>query len=233
MFNGKNVIVLDLEVANSPDELPTGWEDKRALGLSIGGYYSYLDDCIVWFDAHTLYETIDRLLVLQPLIVSFNGIGFDSQVMIDCVDDGPDMRSSIGLVPRHAAMEYGWKLLWKQSYDILAEIWAEYGRRYEKGLNSLDALLEANGLGRKTGHGAHAPKLWQQGKIAEVLNYCQNDILRTKDLFELICTQEGRLRRSTGEIYIPYIAAHSINPADWKRITAAGDWPLPTSTEPT
>lgn len=213
MFAGQRIIVLDLEVANSPDDVPSGWNDKRALGLSIGGYYSYVDGEIHWFDQENLAETMQKIVEQQPCIVSFNGIGFDSLVMAECIDLDPTMRTTAsGIITEF--VDGPWHSLWRSSYDILAEIWKRYGRNTERGLNSLDSILAANGLRPKTGHGAWAPKLWQQGKIAEVINYCQNDILRTKELFELISRQEGRLQRRTGPIHIRYVSDCSIGLAD-------------------
>ena len=58
-----------------------GWHDKAALGLSIGGYYSFLSDRIIWFCLATLAETVQRFVRDQPLLVSFNGKAFDFAVM--------------------------------------------------------------------------------------------------------------------------------------------------------
>lgn len=86
------------------------------------------------------------------------------------------------------------------NYDILAEIWegAGLGRVFVYPSHagfSLDAICIANGLGEKTGTGANAAILWQQGKEKEVIDYCMHDIKLTKDLFDLI--------QETGEIKDP------------------------------
>lgn len=49
---------------------------------------------------------------------------------------------------------------------------------------SLDAVAKANGMA-KTGSGEKAPKLWQQGKRQEVINYCQFDVRITYELLRL------------------------------------------------
>ena len=49
---------------------------------------------------------------------------------------------------------------------------------------SLDALALANLGQAKTGHGALAPELWQQGRYHEVIRYCLNDVWLTKQLFD-------------------------------------------------
>jgi len=79
------------------------------------------------------------------------------------------------------------KALCATSYDILAEIWAASpDTKSIKGLNSLDAIAQANGYGGKTGHGAQAPYDWAAGRWADVLNYCSNDVYLTQQLFEQI-----------------------------------------------
>ena len=80
------------------------------------------------------------------------------------------------------------------NYDILEEIWIGLGFDPDKftwkthagyGLNAMCKLHF--GI-EKTGHGALAPVLWQQGRIGEVIDYCINDIKMTKMLFEHIVT---------------------------------------------
>ena len=100
------------------------------------------------------------------------------------------------------------KVLAAESYDILDEVWKACGRSYERGLNSLDALARANGQGRKTGSGTLAPRLWQMGRHADVINYCQMDIDLTRRLFQRATVGMGRLNRADGEIRIRYLVHH-------------------------
>ena len=200
MWDGQNIICLDVEVATSPDDLATGWNDLAALGLSIGGYYHYRDQRVHWFDRQTLRATITELVAQQPLMISFNGIAFDFALMravLYALDGRTTTVLEIG-----AAFE----ALAAQSYDLLAEIWAVTGRVFARG-NSLDALSQHNGLGAKTGHGAQAPRLWQEGRIAEVVNYCQQHILLTCRLAELIATRHGYLSRPAGDLELRYLCA--------------------------
>jgi DEAD/DEAH box helicase domain-containing protein len=75
-------------------------------------------------------------------------------------------------------------------YDVLEQIRiAAYGspnwHDCPKGFSySLDAITSANGF-KKTGHGALAPQLWQEGKRQEVIDYCLNDCLITKEILLL------------------------------------------------
>ena len=192
---------------------PIGWDNKPALGLSIGGYYDYEDSRIHWFDEYNLEGAVETLVERQPLMVSFNGIGFDFPLMrgilrrraqhirINSIEDMFDKANSLNYYCNL------FKELAANSYDILAEIWkADPDRKYERGLNSLEAIAQANGLGPKLSHGAQAPRDWQAGKHADVVNYCQDDVLKTKALFELIRDCNGELIRGGGQtICLPWV----------------------------
>lgn len=225
----RNIIVLDLETARSaedckhcgdarpahfePDAVcvterreetkfePIGWGNKPALGLSIGGYYSYVDEYIHWFDEHNLTSTIERLVAKKPLMVSFNGIGFDYRLMRGIVRRRAEPLALDGYQEEAQGLTDlcdAFKLLAANSYDILAEIWhADPRSRFTRSLNSLDSIAQANGFGPKLGNGAQAPRDWAAGRCANVMNYCSLDIYLTKWLFDMIC--EGKpIARSDG-----------------------------------
>ena len=187
-----------------------GWEDKQALGLSIGCYFDYTDDLYHWFDSYTLEATIRLFVLRQSLLVSFNGIGFDFPLMRNllrqeaAVNQFPKLE---GIGRANAEYIYAgelqalcdqFKALCTTSYDLLHEIWqVDPVRKFERGLNSLGAISVANGFGAKKMDGAKAPQLWRQGRHAEVLNYNMSDVLKTKQLFEQIVTK-GQILRGDG-----------------------------------
>jgi hypothetical protein len=81
-------------------------------------------------------------------------------------------------------------------YDVLEQIrisafgsnrWEDTPEGYSY---SLDNLAKANGM-KKTGSGSLAPKLWQDGREQEVIDYCLNDCRLTRDL--LLLGLEGKL----------------------------------------
>lgn len=184
---------------------PLGWNNTLALGLSIGCWFDYRDSRPHWFDEHTLEATMRHFVDTQPLLVSFNGIGFDFVLMWGLLrqhademleENIPDMSdeppgSALARTKRQstALVELcdAFKALCATSYDILAEIWrVDPDRKFGRSLNSLNALSQANGYGTKEMDGATAPRLWAQGRYAEVLNYCQGDVIKTRQLFEQI-----------------------------------------------
>ena len=199
MLEGSNIIVLDLETANSADEVENGWRNKLGLGLSIGGYYDYQTERVQFFDPSNLLATVSDLVARQCLMVSYNGVQFDFALMRALLRHGAETTNNPGI----GRLCDSFKDLALRSYNILQQIWsADPERRYEPGLNSLDAVAKANQLGNKTGDGVQAPKDWQAGLYAKVVNYCCHDIYLTKHLFELLLLQQGRLQRSNGALQI-------------------------------
>lgn len=77
------------------------------------------------------------------------------------------------------------------TYDLLVEIWAGAGLGPEFRFQThagygLDAVCERNLGLRKTGNGALAPVLWQQGKRGQVIDYCLQDVKMERALLDLI-----------------------------------------------
>lgn len=180
---------------------PIGWENHRALGLSIGCWIDYRDGLFYWFDGHTLESTMRLWVKRQVLIVSFDGKKFDLPLMAAVLKHKERMDSQydaqiLPLCDAFAALA-------ACSYDLLDTIWTHYGRSAERGLNSLDALCKANGLPRKTMDGATAPRLWQEGRYAEVIQYNYFDVWRTKRLFEMVCAGQPILRGDGQPITLP------------------------------
>jgi hypothetical protein len=225
-LHGRNIIVLDVETERSAEDCrhcghpeawhrtmdqpscgafaAIGWERKVDLGLTIGCTFDYRDMQWHWFDRHSLAARMRVWVVRQPLLVSFNGVQFDLSLMRGLLrreaetSESPVYRTSlVDLCDR-------FKVLCATSYDILALIWqVDPARKFERGLNSLDAIAQANGLGAKALDGATAPRLWAQKRYAEVLNYCAGDVEKTRRLFEQIVETGTMLRGDGTPIALP------------------------------
>lgn len=227
MLEGSNIIIIDTECefsadqcrhcgqyANTFDDPPgcvhsdghvaRGWKRKLDLGLSIGCIYDYATQQWSWFDKHTLEETIKVCVKRQPLLVSFNGIVHDFALMRAIVRYTPESPPNLQDRERKHTLCDQFKALCTTSYDLLQAIWrVDPERKFERGLNSLDAISQANGLGAKSMTGTEAPRLWAQGHYAEVLNYCAGDVLKTKGLFERVVTGQAILRGDGLPITLP------------------------------
>lgn len=189
---------------------PLGWNNKPALGLSIGCYYAYGDEQLHFFDRHTLAETMDGFVTSGCLLVSFNGIAFDFPLMRGLLRQEADTlrlsESAADLFHSGTLVELcdRFKDLCSVSYDLLAEIWkVDPDGKFARGVNSLDAIAKANGLPGKAMTGAMAPHLWTQGRYAEVMNYCAADVAKTRWLFETVCRGQSILRGDGKPLVLP------------------------------
>jgi hypothetical protein len=146
-----------------------GWRDFAGMGVSVIGVYDYVEDRYRVF----CQDNADKFALLmgeRDLWVGFNNIPFDN----------PLIRSA-----------WDWVIDDKYCYDLLREIWAannlgpEFSFKTHGGYG-LDAVCEKNFGTKKSGNGAFAPVLWQQGKRGEVIDYCLNDVRLTKQLFDAV-----------------------------------------------
>jgi len=179
--------------------LAIGWDRKHVLGLSLGCYHDYQDMALHWFDRATLLATVQYFLTRQPLLVSFNGLGFDYPLMRAVLREDNTEQS---LAVEELCVEF--KAFVAASYDILATIWdADPQGRKVRGLNGLDAVSQANGFGAKLMDAQQAAHAWAQGRYAEVIAYNVDDVLKTKALFELILDKGGLFRGDERWLALP------------------------------
>lgn len=145
-----------------------GWHDHANMGISVIGAFDYSENRYRVFCKDNFIEFME-LCAESDLLVTFNGLSFDDKVIAATIGAMPNVRP----------------------YDLLVEVWAAHGLgpqfRYPSHAGfGLDACCEANFDMNKSGNGALAPVLWQQGKIAQVIDYCLNDVRLTKQLFEAV-----------------------------------------------
>lgn len=176
------LVVYDCEIKNAilskgAGEIPVpgiqyaqGWGDYLGMGISVicayvweAGYRVFLADNFQAFKE--LAEDPETLLV------GFNNRAFDDKL--------------IQAVLRVTLPE-------RRSWDLLRAVRVARGGSPAIGSPNLDSLCKANFLPGKSGSGALAPVLWQQGRIGQVIDYALNDVIQTKKLIELVIG--GRLR---------------------------------------
>lgn len=158
-----------------------GWHDHANMGIAVIGAFDYVENRYRVFMDDNLGDFVDLLDRRKP-VVGFNHIAFDNQV---CLANGIEIKE-------------------EDSYDILVEIWKAAGlaptfRSPSHAGYGLDAVSETNFNRKKTGHGARAPVLWQQGKIGQVVDYCLNDVMLTLFALERIIKIGGLVSPKTGE----------------------------------
>ena len=149
-----NTVFFDVETQRTFDEVG-GRQNIRALGLAAAVAYSTAAGAF----RHYTEENVDALLAelhAADLVVGFNVIGFDYEVL----------RAYGPLNP-------------SQTVDMLDHIYRRLGFRI-----SLDGLAKATlGVG-KSADGLQAVRWYREGRIQEVLDYCQQDVEITRRLYE-------------------------------------------------
>lgn len=144
------------------------WRDFPNMGIAVVCVYDFREQRYRVFCEDTLSDFQD-LVNDRSIIIGFNNRAFDNRL---CEANGIIVPAS-------------------KSYDILVEVWAaaglspEYQHPSHAGFG-LEALCGVNFGLKKSGKGAHAPVLWQQGKIGAVIDYCLDDVRLTRLLLERI-----------------------------------------------
>lgn len=241
-LDGRNIVVLDLITVRSPDDcmycgqpkqehltaalacvpnntqhyVALGWNNKPALGLSIGCFYDHQATRIRWFDRASLEATIWELVTRQALLVSYNGILFDFVVMRGLLRQEADEQlrgPGVGVQRRYdelTALCEAFKALCATSYDLLRHLWmADPPGQHVAGLNGLDSVAPANGLGAHGMSASGVPWLWHHGRYAHALNFCQDEVYKTAALFAMVCAGQP-IRRTTGPALLLPIPAQLV-----------------------
>lgn len=184
-------LIYDIEIVNAvPGKEPringikycAGWNDHTNMGVSVIGAYDYHEDRYRVFCADAFDQFAE--LAANRLCVGFNSIKFDNAVIAAC---------GIRVIPD------------SDSYDLLREMWIAAGIGNGDPFNfklhggyGLDATCERNFGTKKTGNGALAPVLWQQGKYGQVIDYCLNDVKLTKQLFDRVLERQSIISPKDG-----------------------------------
>ncbi len=163
----RDKIVIDIETKNTFADVG-GKENLKNLDVSLVCAYSYERDDFLMFRENKLQE-LGPLLRDAGLVVGFSITRFDLPVL---------------------EKYFPFNLAAVPSLDLLDEIELAYGRRI-----SLDILAKTNlGVG-KTNHGLDAIKFYAEGDWESLERYCRQDVLITRDLYELAKRQ--------GYLFIP------------------------------
>ena len=173
-FYQKNVVVYDLEIKNVIDGKNVTWGDHHKMGISVGCCFDFREYTFKIFMDDNMPLLVERLNQEGTLIVAFNNINFDNKLLRK---DPLLVEKGIVLKPDSELKQYDMLLESRKAFNV---------GMYEKGFKLDDHLKHMN-LPLKTDDGANAPILYQQGKIGELTNYCLQDVIREKMMFDRIC----------------------------------------------
>lgn len=159
-----DTVVFDIETQNFFTDPGVGWDNFAALRISVVGAYSYLYDKYFSFEEGEM-GALAELLRTARRLVGFSMNRYDVPVL------NHYFRKLGAEAPHLWAME---------RVDLLEEIEMAAGQRV-----SLSRLAEMNLGVKKERHGSEAGALYRDGKIAELKEYCLNDVRLTKELYDL------------------------------------------------
>ena len=188
------VIVYDVETQFLSNEIEGGWNNVFGMKIASCVCYSYEDDLYHFFGDGE--EEHKRLLAFlkDSIAVTFNGIHFDSQVLLgnDRVvtasgwTQGSPFGEDIGFnnYDMHAEM---WKSFFETD-DVESAMAQANKAKYlhRKGVWNLDSIVKATfgGTIGKTANGCTAPQKFQEGRMRELYSYNLQDVRVEKRLFE-------------------------------------------------
>jgi len=141
-----------------------GWGDYEGMGISVLCAYASWKNRYMYFDEKNLLGFI-ALIAEADVITGFNIFGFDT-ALLKATLTRLGMSDKTGMAGK--------------CYDILRDIKKNCGG--SKGWN-LDAVVEATFGEKKNGDGSEAPRMYQDGKIAELYNYVTQDVYLEHKLF--------------------------------------------------
>lgn len=168
-------VCFDVEVLRGPEDVVGGWENPEGMGFGTAVTWDTQSQMFRFFGPDQLDKLI-CLLTAADIVVGFNHIRFDYKVIYgntygeqECYERGKDVDLLIEIIRK----------------KFPGCMWVEEAEEKHGPKNVHDGSCGLNGISRgtfgtqKSGHGAHAPKLIQEGRWAEVLEYNLHDVRLT------------------------------------------------------
>lgn len=149
-------IVLDIETKGTFDEAG-GRGHFENMQISVVGVYDYATDQYRAYEEKELGQ-LQNVVINSSLIVGFNHVGFDM----------PILQNYFSIDVKKLPL-----------FDIMLDFQQKMGHRI-----ALDSIAQATlGVG-KSGSGLDAIRYFREGKIAELKEYCLNDVKVTRQIFD-------------------------------------------------
>jgi len=153
---GEKVVVFDLETQRSFAEVG-GRSQFHRLGVSVGVAYRYDREEFLVVTEDRISELID-LLLEATLVVGYNIRGFDYEVLRAYTDE------ELHKLP---------------TLDLMFDLEQRLGFRPK-----LDSVASATLGETKIADGMQALEWWQLGEVDRIIEYCQEDVRVTRDLYD-------------------------------------------------
>jgi len=148
------LVVFDVETQNTFRDVNN---DTRKLKVSVASAYDYEKGRVFSFFENELSQLF-QLFEQASLLIGFNSQSFDLVVL---------------------NQYYVGDLFSFPHFDILDDVKIQSGHRYP-----LDDLVKATLNKGKTGHGLQAINFFKEGRLKELRQYCEDDVMLTKELLD-------------------------------------------------
>ncbi|MCW0217442.1 MAG: ribonuclease H-like domain-containing protein [Prosthecobacter sp.] len=153
----RDIVYFDLETRRTANDVG-GWGNKHKMGISVAVTYSTkLGEYRIFQEDET--SDLIHQLTRADLVVGFNHVSFDYEVVMG-----------------HTIFDFRDQVL---DLDLLVDLEKKLGHRLK-----LEAVAAASLGTGKTADGLDAIRWWQQGKMAEIAEYCAFDVKVTKCVHE-------------------------------------------------
>jgi DEAD/DEAH box helicase domain-containing protein len=178
---GLPIAVFDAEIKKPIEQCSKGWQSHDEMGISVLVIFDYRTMRYRVFDDKNHEEALE-ILYGYDLVVGFNTVGFDWKLINATWPANRERRS--------------------RDYDILREIWIAQGLNPNEfvpqthGGFKLDDVAADTLQMRKSANGALAPIMYQEGRWADLVDYCIEDVRIEKTLFEFVVNHGFVIRRN-------------------------------------
>jgi hypothetical protein len=153
----RDLVYFDLETRRTAADVG-GWGKKHEMGISVAVTYSSRSgEYVIYSEDET--SALIHQLVRADLVIGFNHVGFDYEVLLG-----------------HTVFDFREQL---NSLDLLIDLEKKLGHRLK-----LEAVAAASLGTGKSADGLQAIRWWQQGKLAEIAEYCCFDVKVTRLVHE-------------------------------------------------
>jgi len=153
--SGPRVQYFDLETQKSAEDVG-GWGNIHKMGLAVGVVWDSLDREFFTYEEKDSAKLVEKLRTAD-LAVGFNIIGFDYTVLQPYSD---------------------FDLQEINTFDMLVDVKKNLGFRL-----SLNHLAQHTLNAEKSADGLVSLRWYKEGKINKIIQYCQQDVEITRDLY--------------------------------------------------
>lgn len=169
-LRNKHYLIIDLETQNLVQDVG-GWGNVDKLKISIACAYDSKTDQFLVFRENEISKLNE--LCEDRLVIGYNIRGFDLIIL----------------------KAYGLNLERLDVFDIMYDVQTLTRQKFLK----LETLAQGTLNAGKSADGLLAVEWWKQGEIDKIIQYCQQDVQVTRDIFEYGRTNGlVKLRRADG-----------------------------------